>query len=101
MINLGGIVQATDRDGDSVTGNANGLAITVDDDVPANDTAVVNVNVDEDELATALSTGITDDDATNTVASFTGAPIAGLVASGADEPVKVSLDARSTMSTAG
>ena len=34
MINLGAIVQATDFDGDSVTGNANGLVITVDDDTP-------------------------------------------------------------------
>ena len=52
----------------------------------------MNINVDEDEL-TGLSTGITDNDATTTVASFTGAQIAGLVASGADEPVKVSLNA--------
>ena len=34
MINLGAIVQATDRDGDSVIGNATGLVITVDDDTP-------------------------------------------------------------------
>ena len=33
-INLGAIVQATDRDGDTVTGNATGLVITVDDDTP-------------------------------------------------------------------
>ena len=33
-INLGAIVQATDRDGDSVSGNANGLVVTVDDDTP-------------------------------------------------------------------
>ena len=33
-INLGAIVQATDFDGDTVTGNANGLMITVDDDTP-------------------------------------------------------------------
>ena len=52
----------------------------------------MNINVDEDEL-TGLSTGITDGDGTTTVASFTGAQIAGLVASGADEPVKVSLNA--------
>ena len=52
----------------------------------------MNINVDEDEL-TGLSTGITDGDGTTTVASFTGAQIIGLVASGADEPVKVSLNA--------
>ena len=50
----------------------------------------VNINVDEDELR---PTGITDGDATTTVATFTGAQIIGLVASGADEPVKVSLNA--------
>ena len=33
-INLGAIVQATDRDGDTVIGNATGLVITVDDDTP-------------------------------------------------------------------
>ena len=33
-INLGAIVQATDWDGDTVTGNATGLVITVDDDTP-------------------------------------------------------------------
>ena len=33
-INLGAIVQATDRDGDTVPGNATGLVITVDDDTP-------------------------------------------------------------------
>ena len=34
LINLGAIVQATDRDGDTVIGNATGLVITVDDDTP-------------------------------------------------------------------
>ena len=33
-IALGSIIQATDNDGDSVTANANGLVITVDDDTP-------------------------------------------------------------------
>ena len=46
-INLGAIVQATDRDGDTVIGNASGLVITVDDDTPI---ALRNVagTVDED-----------------------------------------------------
>ena len=92
-INLGAIVQATDVDGDSVSGNAAGLVVTVDDDVPAQNEATANINVDEDDLATALSTGIPDGaDGETTVATFTGAQIAGLVASGADEPVKVSLN---------
>ena len=54
-------MQATDFDGDTVTGNATGLVITVDDDVPDQNAATVNINVDEDEL-TGLSTGITDGD---------------------------------------
>ena len=68
-----------------------GSKVLFEDDGPVNNAATVNVNVDEDEL-TGLSTGITDNDATTTVASFTGAQIAGLVDAGADEPVKVSLN---------
>ena len=82
---------ATDFDGDSVVIDA-GATVTIENDVPGQNAATVNINVDEDEL-TGLSTGITDGDATTTVATFTGAQIAGLVASGADEPVKVSLNA--------
>ena len=82
---------ATDFDGDSVVIDA-GATVTIENDVPGQNAVTVNINVDEDEL-TGLSTGITDDDATTTVATFTGAQIAGLVASGADEPVTVSLNA--------
>ncbi|TIW70245.1 MAG: hypothetical protein E5V56_02520, partial [Mesorhizobium sp.] len=53
-----------------------GTAVHFEDDGPLNNAATVNVNVDEDEL-TGLSTGITDNDATTTVAAFTGAQIAG------------------------
>ena len=53
----------------------------------------MNINVDEDEL-TGLRRASPTATATTTVASFTGAQIiAGLVASGADEPVTVSLNA--------
>ena len=79
---------ATDFDGDSVIIDA-GATVTIENDVPANNAATVNINVDEDELPG----GITDGDGTTTVASFTGAQIIGLVASGADEPVTVSLNA--------
>ena len=68
-----------------------GSKVIFEDDGPVNNAATVNVDVDEDEL-TGLSTGITDNDATTTVASFTGAQIAGLVNAGADEPVTVSLN---------
>ena len=68
-----------------------GSKVIFEDDGPLNNAATVNVNLDEDEL-TGLSTGITDNDAATTVATFTGAQIAGMVNTGADEPVKVSLN---------
>ena len=82
---------ATDFDGDSIVIDA-GATVTIENDVPANNAATVNINVDEDEL-TGLSTGITDGDGDDHGGDFTGAQIIGLVASGADEPVKVSLNA--------
>ena len=89
-LSLASVFVATDFDGDSVVIDA-GASVTIENDVPVNNAATVNVNVDEDEL-TGLSTGITDGDATTTVAAFTGAQIAGLVDAGADEPVTVSLN---------
>ena len=75
-----------------MTGNATGLVVTVDDDVPGQKAATVNINVDEDELARPVDRhhGRRRHDHGG---SFTGAQIAGLVASGADEPVTVSLNA--------
>ena len=90
LLSLASVFVATDFDGDSVVIDA-GATVTIENDVPGQNAATVNINVDEDEL-TGL-TGITDGDGTTTVATFTGAQIAGLVASGADEPVKVSLNA--------
>ena len=90
-LSLASVFVATDFDGDSVVIDA-GATVTIENDVPGQNAATVNINVDEDEL-TGLSTGITDGDGTTTVASFTGAQISGLVASGADEPVTVSLNA--------
>ena len=88
-LSLASVFVATDFDGDSVVIDA-GATVTIENDVPGQNAVTVNINVDEDELR---STGITDGDATTTVATFTGAQIAGLVDSGADEPVKVSLNA--------
>src|SRR5262249_26691722 len=48
LINLGGIVQATDADGDKVLGNAAGLVVTVNDDTPIATAAQVTGTVDED-----------------------------------------------------
>ena len=74
-LSLASVFVATDFDGDSVVIDA-GATVTIENDVPANNAATVNINVDEDEL-TGLSTGITDGDGTTTVASFTGAQICG------------------------
>ena len=89
-LSLASVFVATDFDGDSVVIDA-GATVTIENDVPGQNAVTVNINVDEDELR--ASTGITDGDGTTTVATFTGAQISGLVASGADEPVTVSLNA--------
>ena len=69
-LSLASVFVATDFDGDSVVIDA-GATVTIENDVPANNAATVNINVDEDEL-TGLSTGITDGDATTTVATLHG-----------------------------
>ena len=91
VLSLANVFKATDFDGDSIIIDA-GATVTIENDLPGQNTATVNINVDEDEL-TGLSTGITDGDGTTTIASFTGAQIAGLVNPGADEPVKVTFNA--------
>ncbi len=91
-LSLASVFVATDFDGDSVVIDA-GATVTIENDVPANNAATVNINVDEDEL-TGLSTGITDGDGDDHGGELHGrADHAGLVASGADEPVTVSLNA--------
>ena len=54
-INLGAIVQATDFDGDSVTGNATGLVITVDDDTPIATAGTSTGTVDEDGVVEGVA----------------------------------------------
>ena len=89
-LSLASVFVATDFDGDSVVIDA-GATVTIENDVPANNAATVNINVDEDEL-TGLSTGITDGDGDDHGGDLHGRADRGLVASGADEPVKVSLN---------
>ena len=71
VLSLASVFVATDFDGDSVVIDA-GATVTIENDVPGQTAATVNINVDEDELATALSTGITDGDGTTTVATLHG-----------------------------
>ena len=91
VLSLASVFVATDFDGDSVIIDA-GATVTIENDVPGQNAATVNINVDEDEL-----TGCRRASPTATRRPrwrrFTGAQITGLVASGADEPVKVSLNA--------
>ena len=70
VLSLASVFVATDFDGDSVIIDA-GATVTIENDVPRQNAATVNINVDEDEL-TGLSTGITDSDATTTVATLHG-----------------------------
>ena len=90
-LSLASVFVATDFDGDSVIIDA-GATVTIENDVPANNAATVNINVDEDEL-TACRRASPTATARPRWRRFTGAQIAGLVASGADEPVTVSLNA--------
>ena len=77
-INLGAIIQATDADGDSVVGNADGLVITVDDDTPVARNDEDTVPSGGDIITGNVITGANTD---------TGA--AGSDDTGADEPASV------------
>ena len=96
-IALGSIIQATDHDGDSVTANANGLVITVDDDTPIATATLLTGTVDEDGVlegaadagpGDGIAGGVGDVAGEATVA--TGS-VATLFQSGADEPLTYSL----------
>ncbi len=92
-INLGAIVQATDFDGDSVSGNATGLVITVDDDTPIATAGTSTGTVDEDGVVE----GIADAGPGDGIAGGTGdvagqamvatGSVTALFQSGADEPL--------------
>ncbi|MFA2535913.1 hypothetical protein ACEA51_29860, partial [Pseudomonas chlororaphis subsp. aurantiaca] len=87
-INLGTLLQATDKDGDTVTAAAEKLVITVDDDTPtANGTAAAGT-VDEDGLANGIAGGVGDVAGEATVASGN---VTGIFQSGADVPLTYSL----------
>src|SRR5262249_14270891 len=107
-INLGALVQATDRDGDTVTGNAGSLVITVNDDTPiAVQTANVSTGtVDEDGVFEGTANAGPGDGIAGGPGdvvlpgdeSVTSGSVVGLFQSGADEPLTYSL-VNSTMAT--
>ncbi|WP_373369411.1 beta strand repeat-containing protein [Pseudomonas chlororaphis] len=87
-LNLGTLLQATDKDGDTVTAAADKLVITVDDDTPtANGTAEAGT-VDEDGLANGIAGGIGDVPGEATTASGN---VTAIFQSGADVPLTYSL----------
>ncbi|WP_397431609.1 DUF5801 repeats-in-toxin domain-containing protein [Pseudomonas chlororaphis] len=87
-LNLGAMLQATDKDGDTVTAAAEKLVITVDDDTPtANGTAVTGT-VDEDGVINGIAGGIGDVPGEATTASGS---VSGIFQSGADVPLTYSL----------
>ncbi|AZD55401.1 hypothetical protein C4K19_3616 [Pseudomonas chlororaphis subsp. aurantiaca] len=87
-LNLGTLLQATDKDGDTVTAAADKLVITVDDDTPtANGTAEAGT-VDEDGLANGIAGGVGDVPGESTTANGN---VSGIFQSGADVPLSYAL----------
>ncbi|MCJ1884351.1 hypothetical protein LNN38_05760 [Pseudomonas sp. LA21] len=87
-INLGTLLQATDKDGDTVTAAAEKLVITVDDDTPNATGTAATGTVDEDGLANGIAGGVGDVAGTATVASGS---VTGIFHSGADVPLSYSM----------
>ncbi|PXX64373.1 DUF5801 repeats-in-toxin domain-containing protein [Pseudomonas sp. LAMO17WK12:I9] len=87
-INLGTLLQATDKDGDTVTAAAEKLVITVDDDTPTATGTAAAGTVDEDGLANGIAGGVGDVAGEATTASGS---VTGIFQSGADVPLSYSL----------
>ena len=94
-IDFSSIITATDADGDTVTGAAQGaFTITVQDDVPVQNTGAtpVSATVEEDGMSVAtgdLSEGNKQGGDTDADDETSGAPgsLSGLFSAGADEPL--------------
>ncbi|WP_458736994.1 T1SS-143 repeat domain-containing protein [Pseudomonas chlororaphis] len=92
-LNLGSLLQATDKDGDTVTAAPEKLVITVDDDTPtANGTAEAGT-VDEDGLANGIAGGVGDVAGESTTANGS---VTGIFQSGADVPLSYSLSSNTS-----
>ncbi|MGF6456756.1 DUF5801 repeats-in-toxin domain-containing protein [Pseudomonas frederiksbergensis] len=87
-LNLGSLLQATDKDGDTVTAAADKLVITVDDDTPTATGTAVTGTVDEDGLANGIAGGTGDVAGEATTASGS---VTGIFQSGADTPLSYAL----------
>ena len=91
-LSLASVFVATDFDGDSVVIDA-GATVTIENDVPANNAATVNINVDEDELTRLCRRASPTATRRPRWRASRARRLRALVASGADEPVTVSLNA--------
>ncbi|WP_259695924.1 T1SS-143 repeat domain-containing protein [Pseudomonas frederiksbergensis] len=87
-INLGSLLRATDKDGDTVTAATEKLVITVDDDTPTATGTTVTGTVDEDGLANGIPGGTGDVTGEATTA---GGSVTGIFQSGADTPLSYAL----------
>ncbi|PMY64064.1 MULTISPECIES: hypothetical protein [Pseudomonas] len=87
-LNLGTLLQATDKDGDTVTAAAEKLVITVDDDTPTANGSAAAGTVDEDGLANGIAGGVGD---VPGEATTTSGSISGIFQSGADVPLTYAL----------
>ncbi|WLG82620.1 hypothetical protein PSH97_15915 [Pseudomonas cucumis] len=92
-INLGSLLQATDKDGDTVTAAAEKLVITVDDDTPTATGTAVTGTVDEDGLANGIAGGTGDVAGEATTA---GGSVTGIFQSGADTPLTYALSSNTS-----
>ncbi|PQP01664.1 hypothetical protein C5612_20180 [Pseudomonas frederiksbergensis] len=92
-INLGSLLQATDKDGDTVTAAAEKLVITVDDDTPTATGTAVTGTVDEDGLANGNAGGVGDVAGEATTA---GGSVTGIFQSGADTPLSYALSSNTS-----
>ncbi|WP_454876447.1 beta strand repeat-containing protein [Pseudomonas farris] len=92
-LNLGSLLQATDKDGDTVTAAAEKLVITVDDDTPTATGTAVTGTVDEDGLANGIAGGTGDVTGEATTASGS---VTGIFQSGADTPLSYALSSNTS-----
>ena len=116
-INFGGLIKATDYDGDSVSLD-NVFSVKIRDDVPELSGAKENRFIDEDDIKNNQSSGTSPNDGDSIDKSFTGSPssngegpafisgsLANLIKGGADDTVKFSFinenTARSTLDLLG
>ncbi|MGE7963009.1 hypothetical protein ACQKPC_11630, partial [Pseudomonas sp. NPDC089918] len=92
-LNLGSLLQATDKDGDTVTAAAEKLVITVDDDTPTATGTAATGTVDEDGLANGIAGGTGDVTGEATTASGS---VTGIFQSGADTPLSYALSSNTS-----